>query len=110
MHARFFETLIAQERETAQTEHRDALSEVDESVGEILLQPSMLTDKIVVAVDDCTDTAGGRTAVFLYRVGAFYLAYRTLTMLDDLSGRLSLPVTRLYPSGLVGRYGLRFMN
>ena len=57
-------------------------------------------------VEGCNE----RTAVFLYRAGALYPAYRTSTLLDDLRGRLSRPVTLLYPGTRIGEYGLRFMG
>jgi hypothetical protein len=58
-------------------------------------------------VDDLGDE---RTAVFLYRAGALYPAYRTSTLIDDLRSRLRLPVTLLYPGVIVGDYGLKFMG
>ena len=64
-------------------------------------------DRVAAAVDDL---AGERAAVFLYRAGALFPAYRTSTLIDDLRGRLRLPVTLLYPGRIVGDYGLRFMD
>ena len=56
------------------------------------------------------ELAGERASVFLYRAGALFPAYRTSTLIDDLRGRLRLPVTLLYPGSIVGDYGLRFMD
>src|SRR5262249_59750030 len=82
------------------------LEEVYAAVGEILREPPTLPDRVLAEVTACDD----RTAVVLYRAGALYPAYRTSTLLDDLRGRLSRPVTLLYPGRLIGEYGLRFMD
>ncbi len=100
----FLEELIAQERDAAGDP--DALREVYAAVGEILREPPTLPDRVIAEVKDCDE----RTAVFLYRAGALYPAYRTSTLLDDLRGRLPRPVTLLYPGRLVGEYGLSFMD
>jgi hypothetical protein len=100
----FLDELIAQERQAIDDPR--ALREIYDSVGEILRQPPTLPDRVLREVHDCTD----RTAVFLYRAGALYPAYRTSTLLDDLRGRLSRPVTLLYPGRLIGDYGLSFMD
>lgn len=100
----FLEELIAQEREDIGDP--DALREVYNAVGEILREPPTLPDRVIAEVEECDD----RTAVFLYRAGSLYPAYRTSTLLDDLRGRLPRPVTLLYPGRLVGEYGLSFMD
>lgn len=100
----FREELFAQEREAAGDP--DTLREVYDAVGEILREPPTLPDRVIAAVADCDE----RTAVFLFRAGALYPAYRTSTLLDDLRGRLPRPVTLLYPGRLVGDYGLSFMD
>ena len=102
----FLDEIIVQEREAVAASNPDALREVHESVGEILRQPPTLPDRVVAEVEDCDE----RTAVFLYRAGVLFPAYRTSTMLDDLRGRLRRPVTLMYPGRLVGEYGLSFMN
>ena len=86
---------------------RAAMADIFRSVSEILHLPPSLPDRVVAAVEEL---AGERAAVFLYRAGALYPAYRTSTLIDDLRGRLRLPVTLLYPGGIVGDYGLRFMD
>ncbi len=100
----FLEELITQERESAGKP--DVLEGVYAAVGEILREPPTLPDRVLAEVAACDD----RTAVVLYRAGALYPAYRTSTLLDDLRGRLSRPVTLLYPGRLVGEYGLSFMD
>jgi hypothetical protein len=100
----FAEELIAQEQEAMADPA--ALRQVYDAVGEILREPPALPDRVIEEVGDCDE----RTAVFLYRAGALYPAYRTSTLLDDLRGRLARPVTLLYPGRLVGEYGLSFMD
>lgn len=100
----FLPELIAQEREAAGDLR--ALRETYAAVGEILREPPALPDRVIAEVAECEE----RTAVFLYRAGALYPAYRTSTLLDDLRGRLARPVTLLYPGRLVGAYGLSFMD
>ncbi len=100
----FLPELIAQEREAAGDLR--ALRETYAAVGEILREPPTLPDRVIAEVAECEE----RTAVFLYRAGALYPAYRTSTLLDDLRGRLARPVTLLYPGRLLGAYGLSFMD
>ena len=100
----FLDELIAQERQAE--DDPASLRALYSAVGEILREPPTLPDRVVAEVEQCDE----RTAVFLYRAGALYPAYRTSTLLDDLRGRLPLPVTLLYPGRLVGEYGLSFMD
>lgn len=100
----FTAELIAQEREAAGD--GQALQDIYEAVGEVLRETPTLPDRVMSEIAD----RGERTAVFLYRAGSLYPAYRTSTLLDDLRGRLARPVTLLYPGRLVGEYGLSFMN
>lgn len=97
--------LVNQEREAAGDEA--ALQDVYRAVGEILgLSPS-LPERVITALEEFGDEP---TAVFLYRAGALYPAYRTSTLIDDLRSQLSMPVTLLYPGTIVGEYGLSFMG
>lgn len=101
----WIDELVSQERDAAGDE--SAALEVYRAVGEILRVPPSLPERVIAAVDDLGDE---RTAVFLYRAGALYPAYRTSTLIDDLRSRLRLPVTLLYPGVIVGDYGLKFMG
>lgn len=102
----YLDELITQERMAIETSNGDALREIHAAVSEILREPPTLPDRVIAQVSDYDE----RTAVFLYRAGALYPSYRTSTLLDDLRGRLSRPVTLLYPGRLVGEYGLSFMD
>jgi len=84
----------------------DALPDVIEAIGNLLRRKPSLTDRIVNAVKDVSPSS----AVFLYRAGALYPAIRTSGLLDELLGRVLLPVTLLYPGRLHGDFGLSFMD
>jgi hypothetical protein len=101
----WIEELVSQERDAAGDQ--SAQREIYRAVGEILRVPPSLPERVIAAVDDLGEE---RTAVFLYRAGALYPAYRTSTLIDDLRSRLRLPVTLLYPGVIVGDYGLKFMG
>jgi Domain of unknown function (DUF1788) len=101
----WIEELVNQEREAGTDE--SARRDTYRAVGEILRVPPSLPERVIAAVDELQDE---RTAVFLYRAGALYPAYRTSTLIDDLRSRLRLPVTLLYPGVIVGDYGLKFMG
>ena len=100
----WIDDLIAQEIDADGNE--TVLPDIFRSVSEILRLPPSLPDRVVAAVEQFE---GERTAVFLYRAGALFPAYRTSTLIDDLRGRVQLPVTLLYPGVIVGDYGLKFM-
>lgn len=101
----WIDELVTQERDAA--DDLSAQREIYRAVGEILRVPPSLPERVIAAVDELGDE---RTAVFLYRAGALYPAYRTSTLIDDLRSRLRLPVTLLYPGVIVGDYGLKFMG
>ena len=101
----WIDELVSQERDAAGDQTRQR--EIYRAVGEILRVPPSLPERVIAAVDELGDE---RTAVFLYRAGALYPAYRTSTLIDDLRSRLRLPVTLLYPGVIVGDYGLKFMG
>lgn len=96
------EAIIGAEKDGGPTGLQDAI----ESIGSLLRRPPSLTDRIVAAADDVSP----RSAVFLYRAGALYPAIRTSGLLDELLGRVRLPVTLLYPGRLHGGFGLSFLD
>lgn len=104
----WFAALVDAER--AGVGNQGTVAELNQSVAEVLRQPPTLPDRVCTALEELTEAgASDRLAVFLYRAGAVYPAYRTSTLLDDLLGRVRQPVTLLYPGSLVGE-GLRFMG
>ena len=101
----WIDELIAQETDADGDE--TVLPDIFRSVSEILRLPPSLPDRVAAGVEAFGDE---RTSVFLYRAGALFPAYRTSTLIDDLRGRVRLPVTLLYPGSIVGDYGLKFMD
>jgi hypothetical protein len=101
----WIDELIAQETDAVGDE--TVLADIFRSVSEILRLTPSLPDRVVAAVEQFDNE---RTSVFLYRAGALFPAYRTSTLIDDLRGRIRLPVTLLYPGAIVGDYGLKFMD
>jgi hypothetical protein len=102
--AGWMESLIEAEKEA--DGNASGLARVYESVGEVLRDEPSLPNRVRAEVASCDE----RTAVFLYRAGALYPAYRTSSLLDDLRTDLRLPVTLLYPGRVVGEVGLSFMG
>jgi hypothetical protein len=101
----WIDELIGQE--AAPALNGTTLNDIFRSVADILRLSPSLPDRVVAAVEAFGDE---RAAVFLYRAGALFPAYRTSTLIDDVRGRIRLPVTLLYPGSIVGDYGLRFMD
>lgn len=101
----WIDELIGQE--AAPALNGTTLNDIFRSVADILRLSPSLPDRVVAAVEAFGDE---RAAVFLYRAGALFPAYRTSTLIDDVRGRIRLPVTLLYPGSIVGDYGLKFMD
>jgi hypothetical protein len=97
-----FDAIVAAERKGGPAGLTDAIG----SVRNALLRNPSLADRIVAAVEGSSP----RSAVFLYRAGALYPAIRTSGLLDELLGRVRLPVTLLYPGRLHGTHGLSFLD
>jgi hypothetical protein len=96
------DAIVRAEKDGAET----ALQDVIESIGNLLRRKPSLSDRIVESVNDVSP----RSSVFLYRAGALYPAIRTSGLLDELLGRVRLPVTLLYPGRLHGAFGLSFLD
>ena len=80
----WIDELIEQERDAAGDESQ--LQDVYRAVGEILRVPPALPERVVAAV---AEHEGERAAIFLYRAGALYPAYRTSTLVDEIRSRCS---------------------
>ncbi len=96
------EAIIEAERDGGPTGLQDAI----DSIGNLLRRSPSLSDRIVAAAEDVSP----QSALFLYRAGALYPAIRTSGLLDELLGRVRLPVTLLYPGRLHGGFGLSFLD
>ena len=93
------ETVIQEEQSGR---HQDAEKAVRQILG---IEPT-LADRLVGEIEQC---AHERSAIFLYRAGALYPAFRTNTLLEQLKAQVDRPVTLLYPGKSVGE-GLSFMG
>jgi hypothetical protein len=51
-----------------------------------------------------------RDVVFILRTGALFPVYRTFSLLEQLQGRVHVPMVLFYPGDLDGAAGLRFMG
>jgi hypothetical protein len=56
------------------------------------------------------DARPERDIVLVVRAGALFPVYRTSSLLEQLKGRVSVPVVLFYPGELDGASGLRFMG
>lgn len=102
--AGFADQIIAEEERAP--EDSGSLANVQTSISQILTGPPSLADRVLQVLQG----APSRSVAFLYRAGALYPCYRTSAILDDLRERVDIPVVLLYPGGLEGSYGLRFMD
>lgn len=94
--------IVAAEKDGGPSGLQDAI----ESISSLLRRAPTLTDRLAETVNNVAP----RSAVFLYRAGALYPALRTSGLLDELLGRVRLPVTLLYPGRLHGGFGLSFLD
>lgn len=104
----FAEQIFAEEERAAgdEEERAAALADIHTTIWQILSGPPSLADRVL----DRLKTIPDHAAVFLYRAGALFPAYRTSALLDDLRERLTVPVVLLYPGRLIGANGLSFMG
>jgi hypothetical protein len=51
-----------------------------------------------------------KDVVFIVRTGALFPVYRTFSLLEQLKGRVAVPMVLFYPGDLDGAAGLRFMG
>jgi hypothetical protein len=92
----------------ARAEDSVGLERTVETVHQILAREMPLDEAIAARVPG--DVQPTKDIVFLLRAGALYGLYRTSTILDQLQGKLSVPVVLFYPGTLDGPAGLRFMG
>lgn len=92
----------------AEAERRVGFAHTVQTVHEILSQQEPLVEAITARVP--ADADPKKDIVFLSRAGALYGVYRTSAILDQLQGRLTVPVVLFYPGTLDGPAGLRFMG
>lgn len=95
-------------QELAAAETAVGLERTVETVHEILAQEEPLDEAIASRVGSDADPT--KDVVLLVRAGALFGLYRTSTILDQLQGKVGVPVVLFYPGTLDGPAGLRFMG
>jgi hypothetical protein len=79
-----------------------------ETVHEVLSRYRPLDVLVATAVPSDSDPT--RDLCFLVRVGALFPFYRTFSLLEQLKGKIVVPIILFYPGALDGPAGLRFMG
>lgn len=92
----------------ADAEKRRGLAKAVETVASVLSDYRPLADLVVERLPANPEPA--RDIIFLTRAGALFPAYRTSALLEQLMGRVDVPVVLFYPGDLDGPAGLRFMS
>lgn len=64
----------------------------------------------LVAAQVPADAEPERDVVFIVRAGALFPLYRTSALLEQLQGKVQVPVVLFYPGATDGPAGLRFMG
>jgi len=99
--------LFDAERSAAGEDPERRLEELQETiravVSEVCPLPKLITER-VAGLDPA------KSIVFLTRVGALYPAYRASALLENLMGKVRVPIILFYPGTRTGTNTLRFMD
>jgi hypothetical protein len=79
-----------------------------ETVHSVLSEYAPLVDLVAARMPDQPNPL--RDIVFILRTGALFPVYRTFSLLEQLTGRVSVPTVLFYPGDLDGAAGLCFMG
>jgi hypothetical protein len=79
-----------------------------ETVHSVLSEYAPLVDLVAARMPDAPNPL--RDIVFIVRTGALFPVYRTFSLLEQLTGRVTVPTVLFYPGDLDGAAGLRFMG
>jgi hypothetical protein len=90
----------------AERQHGTAL--VVDTIHEVLAEEAPLVEMVASGMP--TDPDPLRDVVFITRTGSLFPVYRTFSLLEQLSGRVTVPTILFYPGTLDGAAGLRFMG
>jgi hypothetical protein len=91
-----------------EAEREQGVATVVETVNAVLSQYAPLVDLVAARLPEEADPL--RDLVFIVRAGALFPMYRTFSLLEQLKGRVHLPMVLFYPGDLDGAAGLRFMG
>lgn len=81
---------------------------VVDTIHEVLAEEAPLVEMVASGMP--TDPDPFRDVVFITRTGSLFPVYRTFSLLEQLSGRVTVPTILFYPGTLDGAAGLRFMG
>ena len=98
---------LTQER-IADAERRVGVEKMADTVHAVISRRQPLDDAVAAKVPK--DANPQRDIVFIVRAGALFPFYRTSSLLEQLSGKTTVPTILFYPGELEGATGLRFMG
>lgn len=81
---------------------------VVDTIHAVLAEEAPLVE--IVADKMPSDPDPLRDVVFITRTGSLFPVYRTFSLLEQLTGRVTVPTVLFYPGTLDGAAGLRFMG
>jgi hypothetical protein len=91
-----------------EAEREHGTETVVQTVHAVLASSQPLVDLVAKRMPSAADPL--RDLVFILRAGALFPAYRTFSLLEQLTGRVHVPTILFYPGELDGASGLRFMG
>src|SRR6267143_3057527 len=89
-------------------EREQGVETIVETIHSVLSEYKPLVDLVAARMPDDPDPL--RDVVFVLRTGALFPVYRTFSLLEQLKGRVQVPMVLFYPGDLDGVAGLRFMG
>lgn len=81
---------------------------VVDTIHEVLAEQSPLVEMVAERMPEDPDPF--HDVVFITRTGSLFPVYRTFSLPEQLSGRVTVPTILFYPGTLDGAAGLRFMG
>jgi hypothetical protein len=91
-----------------QAERDLGVDTIVDTVHNVLADYVPLVDLVVERLPTAPDPL--RDIVFILRTGALFPVYRTFSLLEQLKGRIHIPMILFYPGHLDGAAGLKFMG
>jgi hypothetical protein len=89
-------------------EREQGVETIVDTIHSVLSEYAPLVELVAARLPDDPDPV--RDLVFILRTGALFPVYRTFSLLEQLKGRVLVPMILFYPGYLDGASGLRFMG
>ncbi|HKV11143.1 MAG TPA: BREX protein BrxB domain-containing protein [Thermoanaerobaculia bacterium] len=89
-------------------EREQGVETIVETVHSVLAEYAPLVELVAARMPEDPDPL--QDIVFVLRTGALFPVYRTFSLLEQLKGRVHVPMVLFYPGTLDGAAGLRFMG